>query len=390
MDSITSVGFTPGQDSISDKLPGASIKCASDCIAAGYVDKRAVIGTSRELVEHMAIDLGKHLCGKGLVVHEEESASLSSDFVGLHFKDMSGVITIRPHRLLKNRAAIMELLHRNHAIGCLFEVLLGHLTWAMLCRRETLCIVDQCYAFVRAHYGRSARLWPSVRRELRQAVALLPLMRRRIASAWCDTVTASDSSPFGYGVCYRSADPELIESMGGGQSEKWRFHFEDAINARRHCLEATSGCHGELGHVKSHMMNELLDRFNEVPKSFMSLDAWTIVWSRPWPHQANLLHTEALALVGSVKHQLRAKKTPGSRILARVDNLLLALSVMKGRARSSQLKGPHRMLCSLAFATHSALHVRWIPSEWNIAGRLARSMHMWKAQGVGNWWDLIY
>ena len=41
---------------------------------------------------------------------------------------------------------------------------------------------------------------------------------------------ASDSSPYGYGICERKLGSDLVGSIGG----LWRFRFEDAVDARKH------------------------------------------------------------------------------------------------------------------------------------------------------------
>ena len=47
-------------------------------------------------------------------------------------------------------------------------------------------------------------------------------------------VTASDSSPYGYGVCYRrDLDANVIAGVGS-TCEKWRYQFEESIKARAH------------------------------------------------------------------------------------------------------------------------------------------------------------
>eukprot|EP00973_Karenia_brevis_P025727 3549206-Karenia_brevis.AAC.1 len=43
------------------------------------------------------------------------------------------------------------------------------------------------------------------------------------------------SSDFSFGVMRRSIDPGRIASWGR-VSERWRYHFDDAIRAREHAL----------------------------------------------------------------------------------------------------------------------------------------------------------
>ena len=65
--------------------------------------------------------------------------------------------------------------------------------------------------------------------------------------------------------------------------------------------------------------------FDEVPVDILEKKKWIVAWSAPWKNQANILNTEAKALVWSFKHQLRSKHGFSKRILALVDNLPLCL-----------------------------------------------------------------
>ena len=55
-------------------------------------------------------------------------------------------------------------------------MVLGHVTWACLLRREALAFLSSCYAFVEAAKGEVMPLWDSVRRELWQIRCHLPLL----------------------------------------------------------------------------------------------------------------------------------------------------------------------------------------------------------------------
>ena len=77
----------------------------------------------------------------------------------------------------------------------------------------------------------------------------------------------------------------------------------------------------------------------------------------------------------------------GQRLLFLSDNLPLTLSASKGRGKSSFLTKPLRQLCAFALATGSKLHVRWIPSEWNVADRPSRALTQRGARGFDSWFN---
>lgn len=381
---------------ISDKGSPVRLENHDDIACGGYVDNFVVIGESPSAVDAGLAKISERLRSLGLTVHEEESASRQATFVGLHFNGDTGFIGLKPQRILKLQKAIRELLHRNFASGDLLQLILGHVTWAMMCRREGLSILKTCYAFVHHNMSKPCRLWPSVRFELDTIASLLPLFRSRVNVGWSKDVCASDSSPFGYGICHRQGQGDIIQSIGS-QCERWRFRFEDAVDARRHAaksvgldeLQKGSQHFGDSnGYLGEHIQSVIGGHgFDEVPISFLDPGEWNVVWSSPWKHSSNILHTEALALVWSIEHSLRANRNFGKRLLFLADNLPLTLSVCKGRARSSFLTKPLRKICALALATGSRFHARWVPSEWNIADRPSRALTQWSSRGLKGWFS---
>ncbi|CAE7422123.1 unnamed protein product [Symbiodinium natans] len=328
------------------------------------------------------------LRGWGLTVHELEEAKHSGDFVGLHFNGLGGFVSIKPSRIHKIKSAIDDLLHRQFCSGRVLQTILGHLTWASMGRRESLAILNSCYAFVHQKGEHSGRLWPSVRKELEWFSAVLPLLRMKINCGWSQDITASDSSPWGLGVCLRTLEKQEVQSLGGC-SERWRFRFEDALRARDHALnqddgEAFKPGESGIGSIRdcslgiSSFIRDL--GFDEVPKKVLQKDAWTVVWSRPWKFEANILHTEARALVWSAEHLLRSNRNLCKRLVCLSDNLPLVLSATKGRGKSKYLIGPLRRLAALGLACGSKVHVRWVPSELNVADAPSRAIRQKSAQ----------
>ncbi len=377
---------------IGDKRPPVHLTSTEEVAVAGYVDNYCVIGCNRASVDAGLAKIASILREWGLSVHEEVAADFESEFVGLHFNGHSGVVSIKPSRIRKLQRAIHELLERNFATGHLVQLLLGHITWALMCRREGLSLVNTGYAFVHKHYDVPTRLWPRLRTELSRIADLLPLFRVQINSGWSEDVTASDSSPYGYGICHRSLQGSIARAIGC-QSERWRFRCEDAVDARAHAAKtagvtdlkswASSLSHADLTHVVEELSQG--DQFHEVPRDILHQNDWSVAWSRPWKHEDNILHTEALALVWSFEHSLRANRNFGKRLLLLCDNMPLTLSVTKGRGKSSYLIRPLQKICALSLATGARAHVRWVPSEWNIADRPSRALSQWAAQGLRRW-----
>ena len=374
----------PSHRIISDKGQPVKLSNISDIACGGYVDNFLVVGCDQSAVDAGLAAIAGRLRGLGLTVHEEVGATHETSFVGLSFNGIKGTVGLKPGRIFK----------RNFCSGELMQLILGHITWAVMTRREGLSILKSCYAFVHQNQSKACRLWPSVRWELQTIAALLPLFKGRINVGWSDDLIASDSSPFGYGVCHRKIQSELCSEIGS-QSERWRFRFEDAVDARKHAAQTVGLEVPEKGVIAiienlrtvDESEGNSSDSFHEVPIEVLDPRLWSVAWSRPWRFHDNILHTEALALVWSVEHVLRSSRNFGQRVLFLSDNLPLTLSASKGRGKSSFLTKPLRQLCAFALATGSKLHVRWIPSEWNVADRPSRALTQWGARGFDSWFN---
>jgi len=308
MNAIEISGFS-GDRIVGDKRAPVHLSDLHTTCAAGYVDNFLVLGGDRDAVDSGLQKISSTLRGFGLTVHEEVPASLRCDFVGLSFNGEQGLISIKPSRIHKLSRAIHELLLRNFCTGKLLQLILGHVTWALMCRREALSAINAGYAFVNMHYNTPTRLWPKLRQELFWIADILPLCRVRVNVGWSSDVCASDSSPFGYGICQRHINPDIARAVGR-QSERWRFRFEDAVDARKHAADSVgiTSLDEKPQNVSDFKLDEVINElnsgnnFHEVPHSILKKDDWTVVWSHPWNHEGNILETEALSLVWAIEH----------------------------------------------------------------------------------------
>ena len=203
----------------------------------------------------MQVSLGKInavLERKGLVTHEITSASTSNEFVGLEFK--GNRVSIKRRRLWRIKFAIDTVLRRKFLSGACLRILVGHITWALLIRREGFALLSSCYMFIEKHTDKQTRLWPSVLRELSQIESILPLLSAELDISWYRKIAAVDASNFGIGVCERELDVDRVGDIGR-VSERWRFKVEDAIHARKHALEDSDFVIGD----------DIANSFNEIP-----------------------------------------------------------------------------------------------------------------------------
>ena len=123
------------------------------------------------------------LTDKGLLTHDEEPAARDATFVGLELK-RGRHLSIKARSIWRLRFALDALLRKGFCSGDALRVIIGHLTWAGLIRREVLSLLNASYQFAERIGSRQTRLWRSVRRELWQARCILPLLSVDVSAGW--------------------------------------------------------------------------------------------------------------------------------------------------------------------------------------------------------------
>ena len=223
----------PEQNLIVDKRPCPSL--ASHVCAAAYVDNFMCVGSSREAVRSTGRKIHDTLNASKLPTHDVVDAEPRCEFVGLEFCNNS--VSIKRQRFWRIRFAIDELLLRNKCSSSLMQVIVGHISWMILIRRCALCLLDSCYAFAAAGLPSQSVLWSSAAKQLWWIRSLLPLFIFNLESQWHPVITCTDASEVGLGCCYTRCDQAKAREFGK-VSERWRFQFEDAVQARNHALGA--------------------------------------------------------------------------------------------------------------------------------------------------------
>ena len=128
---------------------------------AKYVDNFLVCGHSPGEVQRGANSLETALSEAGLAVHEGFGPSVRATFAGIELDGERQTARVAKKRVWKLRLACDLILDARSISGAALEVLIGHFTWACLARREALCVLDDAYRFVRAHYLVAAPCGPA-------------------------------------------------------------------------------------------------------------------------------------------------------------------------------------------------------------------------------------
>ena len=82
------------------------------------------------------------------------------------------------------------------------EVIIGHVDWLMMARREVFCVLSFVYTYIRSSTRFTAiPITDSVARELRAIIGIIPLSFADISRMWHPIIHALDASAFGVGFC---------------------------------------------------------------------------------------------------------------------------------------------------------------------------------------------
>ncbi|CAK0826240.1 unnamed protein product, partial [Prorocentrum cordatum] len=291
----------------------------------GYVDNFYVFGHDPRLVTQRRDDVSAILRGWGLTVHEETDASTDAVLVGLELRQ-GRWLSVKRRNLWRLRAALDTVLRRGCCSSKMLEVLVGHISWACLIRREPLCVLSAVYPHIAAGLPTNSPMRGSVREELWLARSLLPLLQKDLSSPWHDIVGVSDASEFGVGVAARSVQPS-VAAKHGRQCERWRYRVHGAERARERVLQPQplpssasgtaslpTGLHGlDIVGLESSIRVHPRE-FMEVPREFFNGARWAPVIASRVVVPDNILALEGDAGILGIKHILR----PGTERLCQI------------------------------------------------------------------------
>ena len=364
-------------------VDGKPIPQMNPFIHTEYVDNFVALAQQPGIVAEAAALVGAEFQARGLPTHPVESG-VGMDTLGWHFSESSPSVAVTPRRLWKLRFGVQELLKKGWSDGKTVEKIIGHLTFAALLRRELLSCFQACYVFVRKMYTKHCRLWPEVRRELRWAVSLLPLVQRNLSAEWSDEVFASDASLWGRGVVSSQRDRSLIREQGQYR-DRWRFS-RDEEQSVLHAPQVGPGTFSDLLDFEKSQAKAGDPRIPEVSLELLD-GGWKVLSSQPWERREPIVILEGRALVWIVQHLARSCSNHGKRHLILTDSMSGVLSLTKGRGGTSASNRICRQVGALSLACDFDLHFRWIASELNPADAASRKRHCSRfdsSEGVSN------
>ena len=336
-----------------------------------YCDNIHCLALDREQCNVGKQQVVDDLSTQGFSIHEDEEASTFFQTLGGQLDGDKGRVSMTSRRAWDLIYAF-NFVADNVVSPSVMQKLLGHAMFFSTINRAGMSVFRRLYDFVERAEG-PRLLSKSEREECLTFSGLIPLLFADLRKQWSETVQCTDASPDGYGVCTRSLDAKLVESMGRW-NERWRFRRlePDQWGPRRRALgrDPFSDGHTVLG--SGDLFDELDEMganedFPEIPFQITHPSCWKTVLMGKWRHDGAITVKEGRALALAVRRLSRSSESRGHKHLFLVDSFSLALSIHKGRAKSFELLRVNQQIAALSLASGFSVRVRWIASEHNVA-----------------------
>ncbi|CAK0853843.1 unnamed protein product [Prorocentrum cordatum] len=308
---------------------------AGDLVPRSRLDNFAAVGCDAATVTAKRDRIIRTLERRGLPVHSIDQASPTTISTGLEVEGGRGTVRVKPSSLIRLRQAILAALRRGAASPRLLEASLGHIIWAMICKRETLSILSSAYVLKSLKDSDVRPLWNSVRFERWCVASTLPLWPSDLGLPWGSRASAPDASPIGVGVCTREPEGPPV-SRTGRSTERWRRRCTSVVAAGANALgldgpRAEEGFLGAAGVNGCKPINPEVSvkGFLEIPGEITKAsERATVISRRHWDPCKNILELEGEALRDAARHA-------------------------------------SRNVAALALAINFCRYLRWLPSELN-------------------------
>ncbi|CAK8989683.1 Uncharacterized protein SCF082_LOCUS1918 [Durusdinium trenchii] len=188
-----------------------------------YVDNITVIGRSKDDVELRAQSIAEAFRAADIPItwtQHEPVKSLESVGCALDFERKT--LHNKPKRIWKFHLATRAILRRDKVKGKLLQIWAGHFTSLCALTPWGLSCLQDLYRFIEVAKVKRMKLWPSVRREIKVASAVVWMTWRDLAAPFSKVVEVDDSSSSGYALVSCEPGVERIRTATKVH-EKWRF-----------------------------------------------------------------------------------------------------------------------------------------------------------------------
>ena len=346
-------------------------------VAMPYCDNLHCLSLDEEACQRGKVAMSRDLTNMGFSLHEDVDATDCFQTLGGVIDGKNGVV-----RPTSTRAWDIILA---------FESLLdGLVDWVVLRRllghAMTICTINRCGMSVfRALYDmvesapHPRRLNKKERQEVKNFIGLVPMLVGEMRRTWCKTVSCSDASSEGFGVCQRDLPTSQVQQLGSWM-DRWRFRHlapdDWRPRERAEGLDPLRDWETARAFPQVEKLEDVYEYnnfFPEVPHEVTDPGFWQTKLIGKWSNTSDHITVkEGRALVLAVKRLCRSSASRGHRHLILLDSFSLCMAVCKGRASSFKLLRVMQQISALSLAGGFTVRVRWVPSERNVADAPSR------------------
>ena len=412
---------------VRDRLPTPNI--AEGPIVGVYVDNISILGLSQSEVEETASRISEFFSEASIPLTWSSQQPLQIfETVGIIIDFRQRIIRNKPKRLWKAFFGGRELLMRNKVSVKVLERWLGFMTSIFMLSPHGLSCFFHIYKFVAQHRDTRAVLWPTVKREIRNALGVMWLARASIGFDVIRQVDVGDSSSSAYALLTTWCDPHEIAELVKWR-EVWRFrpipsHIRECVDRGNRQdlidlldqLEFGNGLHTSEGesilrpglpfgaglttqyadwllqsqnptswlrtsavktqlHSKQHkrVQVDIPALVPPVPDAMCDRCRYSLLWRKKWRSTKGHINIkESKVAVSSLKRSARVRHLHGKLKVTLCDNLAGVCALERGRSSSFGLNLVCRQAASYLFISSIRWRLRHVETLRNPADEDSR------------------
>ena len=255
------------------------------------------------------------------------------------------------------RAEVLRITRCGWARPREVERLVGKITHWLLLHRPSLALLNAVYAFCHTDSPeRPRRLWPSVRQELLDAVAVMPLVRSDLSRPVSEHLIQTDACDTGAAVVYTNTVAHAALRQECARPRRTLRPPEAPIE--RWSTAA-----------------DLAARFTaSVDPADWRVAVRCAYSAESRVRSAHINEKEAGALVLAVRWAARSRMTRRCRIVVQSDSAAAVCALRKGRSSRPGMRRQCRKIAALTLAHGITAEFRWVATDRNMADQPSRGL----------------
>ena len=249
------------------------------------------------------------------------------------------------------QGAVLGLCARGWAFPREVERIVGQFTNIFLLHRPALSVFSCVYVFSRRLGERLAKVWPVVLRELRAALAILPLVCADVSRPVSPLLVQVDACPKGGAVVYTRTVPTR-DLQHECTRPRPRFTDWNADGAPPRMAAAAT--------MRSGFEATLDPGF------------WEVSLRRRFTSGGHINEREAQMVVDALRWFTRTVGNFSTRVVIESDSLVTVCAIRKGRSSKPGMLKHCRRLAAMTLAAGVSVELRWVPTGRNMADQPSR------------------